>query len=312
MARTTDDLLNSVKISCTMPSNQVLLTDDRILALAQEEMELRIIPSVINTNQNYMVRFEQVPVVFGQESYAIPYRALGRTLRELKIQDGSQQIRNLALISLEDAHFFNYQATPNSFYFMEDRIILVPNPQSNTLMLNIYYLLRLGRLTQTLNCAQVTAIDTMTNSINVSVVPSNMQVGSLIDFIQGRDGNSLLAYDQPIVNIAGTTITFASLPQTIPYVLSVGDWIAPADTTPVLMVPEEAFSLLQSLTSYRCLMAIGDQQAAQAVMGDVNEKIRMFEMMISPRIEGEPIKIINRISLLRGNRSRIRRGIVYP
>jgi hypothetical protein len=179
-------------------------------------------------------------------------------------------------------------------------------------MLNIYYLLRLGRLNLTSNCAQITAIDTMTNSINVSVVPTGMQVGSLIDFVQGRAGNSLLAYDQAITNIAGTTITFASLPMTIPYVLSVGDWIAPADTTPVLMVPEEAFSLLQSLTSYRCLMAIGDQQAAQAVMGDVAEKIRMFEMMISPRIEGEPIKIINRISLLRGNRSRIRRGIVYP
>lgn len=311
MARTTDDLLNAVQISCTIPSNQALLTADRILALAQEEVELKIIPSVINTNQNYLVRYEQTPIFINQASYAIPYRALGRTLRELKINDGSQ-IRNLALISLEDAHFFNYQATPNSFYFQEDRIILVPIPQSSTLTLDIYYLLRPGRLTQTINCAQVTAIDPMTNSVTVSVVPTGFQTGQLMDFIQGRSGNSLLSYDQAITNISGTTITFNELPLTVPYVLAVGDWIAPANTTPVLQVPEEAFSLLVSFTSYRSLMAIGDMQAAQAVLGDIPEKIRMFEMMISPRIEGEPIKIINRISLLRGNRSRIRRGIVYP
>lgn len=308
MTRTSDELVTAVQLTCMVPTNQADITPDRILQLANEEIEGKILPTLKSVNQEYLVKLYSVAIVAGTASYTIPYRFLGRTVRELKLYDGTQY-RNLAKIKMEDSNLYNYQSTPTGFYFMGDQVVLLPMPiTASGMSLKFWGLQRPGRLTATTNCGQVTAVDATAGTVNVSQVPSGITTGTVVDLIQGQSGNSTWAEDVTVTGIAGTTISFGA--GNVPATVVVGDWVCPQWTSAVLQFPEEAFSLIQTLTSIRVLLSVGDIEGAQALAALVGDKTRQFEMMIEPRIEGENEKIINRNGLLRGNRTRLRRGLL--
>lgn len=311
MARTSDELVTEIKISCAIPANQALLTDDRILAFCNEEIEAKVLPILQSLNQDYLVTYDTVPLVAGQSAYSIPVRALGRTLRDIKLQDADGQIRSMSLINLEEAHLFNYSSSPTSFYFMGDKVMIVPTPPTGVALdLVEYYLQRPGRLVTVSSCSRITGVatDGLTyTTFTVNQVASGFVAGAICDFIQGQSGNSTLDKDEPITNVAGTQITFGLVDSSV----GVGDYIAPQYSSPVLQFPEEGFSYLVGLAGERCLRAIGDTEGAESLAKSLPEKRKYFESMIAPRISGENIKVINRNGLLRGNRSRYGRGIFY-
>lgn len=315
MTRTTDDFLNSVKRTVTMPANQVLLQDADILALGTEEMLSKIVPTVISLRQEYYLRVERQPMVTGQDEYAIPYRAVARGLQDLKLFDGVQT-RRMARLQTNDVQLFSYNAQPHSFYFRGDKICVVPQPvSSNSLFLETWFFLRPSDLTSTSNAAQIQSQSG--DMLTLNSVPPTITVGSLIDVVKGLQGNSTVVYDCPVTNIAGNTITLSTgcltvpvLPSPVPAIVA-GDWVSPALTTPVLQVPDEGFQFLVYRTACRVLEAVGDFDGKRSLMEQLPQLEKDFELICAPRIENEGLKVIQRNGLLRGSRTRYRRGLVY-
>jgi hypothetical protein len=315
MSRTTDDLLNAVKRTVTVPSNQVLLLDDDILALATEEMLSKIVPTMISLRQEYFLRVERTLMVTNQDEYAMPYRAVGRTLQDLKLFDGVQT-RRMARLQTNDAHLFSYNAIPHSFYFRGDKVVVVPQPvSSNSLYLEQWFFMRPNKFTQTGNCGLITSVTG--DVVTVATVPTAFAQNMKLDVVQGQQGSSLLAYDCPIASIGGNVITLntgsltvATPPQPVPVVVA-GDWLAPAETSPVIQMPEEGFQMLVYRTTMRVLEAIGDFDGKRSIMELLPSLEKDFEMLLAPRIENEGQKVIQRNGLLRGSRTRYRRGLVY-
>src|SRR5258706_8964153 len=99
MSYTGDDLLSSVKTTCTTPSNQVLMDDSRLFDFANREIKARLVPDIRNINEEFFVALALVPLIAGQDNYSLPYRTVGRTLRDLKITDGAQT-RDIAQIAI--------------------------------------------------------------------------------------------------------------------------------------------------------------------------------------------------------------------
>lgn len=300
MARTSDEIVDEVKLSCVLPANASLMSDLRILSLCNEEMESRITPMIQSINQDYLVTYDVVPLVAGQDVYSIPTRALGRTLRDLKMQDSTSiGVRSLSLISLEHAQYSGYQSTPDSFYFMGDRIIISPVPTSGTTQsLIMYYLQRPGRLVPVSSCSRIISVSTdgaTFTTFTVDQVPTTLGVGAVCDFIQGVSGNSTLDKDEPITNISGTQITFGVVDVSI----GAGDYIAPQYSSPLMQVPEDAFSYLVACTGERVLRAIGDTEGAESLAKNNADKRKSFASILSPRVSGENIKILNRNGLIR-------------
>lgn len=254
-----------------------------------------------------MVKTSETTTV-GKSEYSIPYRAIGRTLRDLKLVDSTgQSKRDLNMIALEDEHMFLFSSEPEGFYFMGDKIILVPAAKSNVQTLEKWWLLPPGKFVKTSDAAQVTAISSP--SITVNAVPSTISTGTVIDFIAGKSGNETLGMDVTVSNISGTTLTFAAAD--IPDDLAVGDWISVAETSPVLQIPNETHKYLETETAFLALKAIGDMEAAEGLMKEASEEIKNVKILLEPRIVGEQTKIINRRSLLRGARTRYRRGFTW-
>lgn len=303
MARTSDEIVDAVKLACALPSNQALMTDARILSICNEELESKVTPTVQSINQDYFVAKENVSLVVGQDMYSIPARAIGRTLRDLKMQDSSSgSLSSMALLNLEDSGYTGTQSNPTSFYFMGDRIVISPTPSSATsYSLLMYYLERPGRLAALSSCSRIinSSSDGATfTTFTVDQVPAAFTVGAVCDMIQGVSGNATLDKDEPITNIAGSQITFGYVDPAV----GIGDYLAPQYYSPVLQVPEEAFSYLVALTAERVLRAIGDTEGAESLAKNTPEKKKMFASMLSPRVSGENIKITHRNGLVRTGR----------
>jgi hypothetical protein len=313
MAILADNLLNGVKRRCILPSNQAVIEDTDVLAIADSIVSSEIIPLLESINQEYFVTTSTSSLVASQSVYPIPYRAIGRTIRELKIVDTNNYVRNVAQIALEDAHVYDANTTTIGFYFIGDQIRLVPDvPSTLSISQSLQFWWRMppNSLCASTSAAQVTSIGSTT--INVSSVPSNLTVGSSIDFIQGKSGSSIYSIDQTITNIAGTTITFGAsvIPTTAPNALAVGDYISLAGTSPVLnFIPNECYSYFETLVCERVLQSIGDFDGAMVLAPIIGREKENILKILSPRIDGEPIIIINRSGLVRGNKFAQRRWL---
>lgn len=299
MATTVDAFLSRLKHRITTPSSQALLTDPQMLIMADDVMRERIVPTMLSINQNFFVVPYEETLVAEQAVYQIPYRSIGRGLRDLKIRmgtDTSDAVSSLSLIALEDAHLFGGPGVPFGFYFRGDKVVMVPTPVSAGYELLGWYNLQPSALVSTSAACLVSSISD--DVVTCTNVPSTFTAGTVIDFVQGQSGCSIIEMDVSITNVSGTQITFAT--DAVPDDLVAGDYIALKQQTPVIPLPDEAVPLLEVWTAERILYAVGDFEGAQILANRAGEIAVNCKDVLSPRIEGEPTKIVNRNGLLRG------------
>lgn len=303
MAKTGDQLIADVQLTMTIPNNQVLLTDQRILDLANDETQSTLVPLILSLNQEYLVYLdESEQTVIDEPEYSIPYRSVGRILRELKVRQNSL-VWNVEQIALEDAQILQYTAQRFCYYFINDKFRMVPTPKTNYTLMK-WYPMRPGNLTKVEAAGLITNISG--NTLTLSSVPDTFQPGVKVDFIKGKQGNSTITIDQTIDNVSGFQITVTDVPSKA----EVGDYVAIAETSPVMQLPDEMFTYLVLLTAKRCMYAIGDYEGMRNVDEMIPEKRRAAEQILAPRNQGESIKIVNRNGLLRGRRNGFWRGVL--
>jgi hypothetical protein len=104
--------------------------------------------------------------------------------------------------------------------------------------------------------------------------------------------------DVVVTSVSGTQIFFTAAD--IPTDLIVGDYVALAQQSPVVQLPDEAVQLLETLTGMRVLQALGDYEAAKSNQVSAMQQEKDLLKILQPRIEGESTKIISRNGLLRG------------
>lgn len=302
-----DDLLEETKLRAFTPESQVSLSDAQILRILDRIIQLKIIPLIESTNQNYFVTTEEEDLVAGVREYSIPARSVGRTLRDLKMggvnstTDEIENLCNVPLIDISDEQYYqsqSYSMKNCGFYFFGDKIKLVPKVPTQIQALRLQKWYRIAVSSMVLSDAAMLVQSVSDPDVIVSSVPDGYEAGVLVDFIQGESGCSILGMDAAITNVSGTTITFAA--DTIPLTLQAGDWISLAGTSPVVtMIPNEAESLIQTLGAQRILKILGDSEGAKDLTEDMQEEMKYLLQMLQPRIDGEPIVIINRNGLLR-------------
>jgi hypothetical protein len=301
--RTVDNFLDSVKSTGSIPENQVRLTPERILAFADEETLSTLTPLIDSVNQEFFIVQEDIPILASQAEYWIPYRSIGRKLRDIKLSDGST-VRSLTKIALEDAHYYNLTGSPAAFYPKSDKVVIVPTPTAAGMTLQLFYGLRPSRLVQTTSAAQITGISGAI--LTLSNMPATFVATELVDTIHGKSGYVNIDYDLEISNVSGTQLTLSDIPTGI----EIGDWVSLQQTTPLIQFPDEAYTFLVLRTARRCLKAIGDIEGAKDLDEDILSAKKNLLQLLDPRIEGASTIIINRNGLLRSYRQlRYYRGI---
>jgi hypothetical protein len=300
MTTTSEEFLADVKRLITVPANQYRLDNAGFLAFGNRKTQDTLVPVIDSLQQEYFVTTSTVPILTGINEYAIPSRALGRKMRDVKLVSPSGGRSDFPKIAVEREQFYRVGGSPFGFYFYGDRIRVVPVPAADGYSLQLWWFLGPSKLVLSSAAAVVTAINT--DVVTVAAVPSNIVAGSIVDFVQGVGGNSTIGYDKTVVSIVGNDISFATgdVP-TLP-ALAAGDYISLAQTSPVLQIPDSAVPYLVTLTAMEVLQSIGDYEGHAALKETRDTQEKNLKMLLEPRVEGEATPIINDYGFIGGPR----------
>ena len=288
-----DELLVSVKRATALPASQIRLSDADLLALADEEIQTKFLPMLTELRNEYLVVSESFALTAGQTDFPIPYRAIGRTLRDVTLERPGLQPDTLPYVQPEDAR----QGNTVGFFLRGDKVVLTQAQTSGTLVL--YYEIRPSRLVLTSECARVASFSMV--SAVVQSVPSTIVTGTFVDCLEAKSGHTLLGKDIAVSNVSGTTLILA-----VPSALAVGDYIAPAETSPVIMLPQEMHQVLAQSVAVRVLEAIGDFEALASHQARLMEKMTAVRSLLTPRVRGAAHVVINQNTFFNRNSSRSR------
>lgn len=290
MSYTTTDLIASIKRRASVPTNQNLFSNDDFLSLANEEMNINLIPQLLSIKEEYFVADYDVTVTSGTSSYSIPTRAIGLKLRDVQLISNGN-VSSLPRLYEDDRASTSEQRT--GFYLKGNNVVISPTPANSSDTLRLSHFRRPNELVTTAECAQISSIDINNNQVTVSTLPSTISTSTVIDFIRGSNGFECLGIDYTVSGVSGTTVTFTSLPTS----LAVGDWIALAQETPIPQIPVELHSVLAQMVAVKCLEAMGDSKVEIA-----EQKLQLMKSaafnLLSPRVDGENKKITNPYSIL--------------
>jgi len=282
---TTQELLDSIEMRCFAPIDQNTFSSSKLLLLAHEELQSKILPEILSVREEFFVTYTDYSVVANQASYIIPNRAIGMGLREVKIIVGNDVI-NLTQITPE-AVTSTTSGSPTSFYIQDNNVVLYPTPSTSANTLRLYYCKRPSKLVLTSDAALISSIDTATKTVTVTAVPTAWSTSNQFDFVKQDGASENLAIDQSITSINSTDITFSN---DLPSTLRVGDWVSLRYTSPLVQLPEEYITVLSQATSCRVIQSMR-LPGLDSEMAQLKIMLDMAKKLIGPRVSGETKKI---------------------
>lgn len=288
---TNDALISNVRLRAMLPDSQNLYTDERILSLADDELQTVIFPMIMNMKGEYFVAVDEQAMTSSLE-YPIPGDAVGIKIKDVYWRDpnwpDNQPDTQIPLISIQDltgqaAGLFNYLA-----YYIQNNSIFLTNTQSGQL-LKIRYYKRAAKLVPNDEAAQV--VDASTSNIELTNVPSDWEVGTVLQCCKQDPPFTTQSDDIAIVSIAGNIVTLLNSGPT--FTMEDGDWLSLTGETPIAQVTPEAHPILAQSVVVKCLEGLGDPNmpVAQAKFEQLRKN---FVDTMTPRADGQAKKIIQR------------------
>lgn len=318
---TSSTLISTIKREAMIPTNQSTFENSDFLAMANQEMRISVVPSILIYHEEYLVRdSDDITLVENQNAYPIPYRAVGGKFREVFYKDTQGQLRSMTRISPDHRPYYqtsNFQNRFVYFYIEGNDIVLMPDVGANPNGSIVFsYYMRPNELVDESRVATITNISVnsvqATTSYTVDNIPSNldtfMQNGQSFtgftssvqyDILQTNPGHRTWNFDiVPItVDTVNKIITFNT--SDVSSSIVAGDYIAIAGESIIPQIPADMHDVLAQRVASRCLEALGDQAGLQSA----NTRLKEMEMktgtLVDNRSEGQAQKINNMTGLLR-------------
>lgn len=310
---TTSEMLKSIKRRALVPDNQNTFTDQDFIDLMNEEMMISLVPSVLQTKEEYFIYKEIVPLIADKSNYPIPERALANKLREICFVDNvTSPPRNeyeMTQIAIDDRYTGLSNGAGSSdftgfrrFYLLGSDIILHPSVGSAPAGgLAFYYYLRPNTLVKDSAVATITNINRTTGDITLNAVPTGYGIaipGSnepvKYDIIKSKSPHNVLKINLTINSINTATKVINLTPSEIPVDMETGDYFALAGQSCIPNVPTELHSVLAQRVAQRILEAMGDTEGLTNATNKILEMESKMSSMLDNRVEGAPRKIVNR------------------
>lgn len=308
---TSTTLISNVKRRGSIPENQSTFTPEDFLALANDELDVGLVPLILSMQEEYFVYPDEIALVANTSRYEIPYRAIGGKLRDLFYQDTNGNLSEMSRISPEDKVTFQENPDGNTyfkyFYLEGNNIVLAPTVGASPVgsLVPTYYL-RPNDLVPEDEVAIITGITVGDDETiyEVNDVPTGWTISTPMDINQTRSGHKIRCFDltPTAVNPNTGVITFDNDDLTSDIV--VGDHIGLAGECFVPQIPSDLHSVLAQRVTQRCLEALGDQAGLQAATVKLQEMESRSADLINNRVEGAVLKVTNRKGLLRNSRLR--------
>lgn len=289
---TVNSIIDGIKRRAAVPGNQQLFNTDDFVDIINEELQTVIVPLMKSVIEEYFITSSDITVTAGTSSYEIPTSAFGAALRDVTVLRGSDII-SIPRFTLEEVSSRSVGRSAfgrAGFYIQDNNIIIFPSPNTGA-TLRVFYERRPNKLVKTNQCAQVVSINTGTNEVTCSFVPTSWTTSTSVDIIKSSPHFGNIFENQTIAAINGFTIELPDVTG-----ISVNDWLSETGTSPIPQAPPEAHELLKQAGSIYVLMNQDDSSALQ-VAGDKYKQMKEhFLTAITPRVR-EPKKVVSSNSI---------------
>lgn len=306
-----EDLINSVKRRASLPDSQDCMSPEDILDIANEEMQINLIPMILSKHEDYYLVRQEIPLVANQLSYPMPYRAIGSKLREVAYMpnpDYPRDLREMFRISADDVVHGNVGGSHRHYYFEQENLVLFGSSEEvPTGKIVLFYFLRPNSLVLSDKVSLINSVNFTTGEIVVDNMPSEFSISQEFDFIQKRSPHRILSFDNRVLNINLTSKTITLDPSVIPTTLTAGDRICLAGETDLINCPSELHSVLAQMVATKVLESIGDLTNLEAASNKLERMQMNTGDLIDNRVDGSPFKVRVRNGFLSRSRSRNRR-----
>lgn len=286
-AYTTDELITDVQGRAMLASSSNTLATADYLRFINDEIQTYITPFVLSLREEFFVTSKDVSVTAGTSSYAIPTRAIGAKLRDVKLLSGSDYI---PLVRLEpETVARSPQSTtgqPMGYYLEQNNVVLYPTPGAST-TLRLAYFIRPNRCVSLADTGTLSTVGATTVVISGSVPSGWGTSAANYDFVNSTPHFECRAIDKSATR-SSTTFTLSAVPSNV----AVGDYIALAGETPVPQIPVELHPLLAERVAVRALQALGDPKV-EIAMASADRMKKSAETLLTPRSEGSSRYAIN-------------------
>lgn len=281
MAYTTAKLLAGIARRSFAPTGQVTYSTTELLEMADEELKTLILPSIMKVREEFFVFRKDYAITASKSDYSIPARSIGMVIREVQIVNSAGSATDLRRIEPEQVLSYS-EGSPNSFYLKNNQICLYPTPASTTDTLRVSFFLRPGELITVADSGVISAINTGTNTVTVTTIPSTFVTGDTFDFVKKDGAHEYIDIEYVSTLVSGTDIQFSALPST----LAVGDYICLTGYSPLVQLPPDYQPILAQAVAVQVLESMnqtGSEKAAQKLMA----LLKTAEELITPRVQGE-------------------------
>ncbi len=287
----TEQLIENIKRRCAVPTSQTTYTEADFCALANDELQGELVPLLMSTREEYFVEYVDV-VPDGDELY-IPDDAVGAKLRSvcIKVPGSPVTFINIPRIDLDLVAGIGYSSnlTLVGFYVQGNKLILYP---SNSIQQNqeirLFYYKRTLTLAAPSDYGIVTAVDLETNTVSLSFVPYEWDVGTTLNAVSSVQPFKITSAISTIVADSSPTLILDDATG-----ISVGDYVSLQGFSAIPQVPIEAHAYLAQLTAVKCLEGLGDRSGMEAAQAKAEMLKKNMLIMISQRVDGSTKKIIH-------------------
>lgn len=314
---TGDQLIKSVRKRTTVPDDTSSFTDTDILETIDEELNVQVLPTLLKLHAEHLVVTVDVPRN-ASGAYEIPYRAVGNTVRDVSLINGSNtyELAQISVGALPDySDHINSLQELDLFYVESNKIKLV-SPTRSYSSIRIKYHLRPNFLTKLDKAGIIDSIVADTNAdtltLTLSQTGKNFTENLTYDLVGNRTPNKIKDFD---LTPASLTINSVGGTGTIVFTLSdvedyedliVGDYVTVAGETPVPNIPTEMHPVLAQGAAIQVLDSLGDFEALARAEKRMMEMSAATQGLVDDRVELAPKKIRPRHGTLQSRRGRYR------
>ncbi len=295
-----EDLIDSVKRRINIPTNQNTFSETDILAFADEELMLAIVPAIMSLHEDYLLYSEDSALVADQSDYVIPHRAVGNKLYDLQYVDAAGNISQMSRTSISDTQHGQGNNSIYSYYVMNNRVRLLPDLGSSVSgSLRFIYYIRPSSLVKTNEVGVITAINTVTGEITVDGLPSGFSTSVTYDVYKAQSPHNIIGKDIAASSVNTNSDTLTIDPDDIPSTLAVGDHISLVQECAIPQIPSDLHVYLAQKTAERILESQGDLEGLKLAQSKSAEMEVRAGTIIDNRVDESPVKLVNRNSVLR-------------
>lgn len=321
-------LIPLVRSSASLSKNDGNFTDDVIISFLNDELQTYVVPQIMGVNEEFLVTNYDVPFGAVLDRIVIPTQTMVSQLRYVQFLSSSgdpSDVNNANngryTLARVDPSLIGegtssgvvlpvsaYGVAQCGYYLEDNAVVFYPSltQAAGFTAIRLSFFRRPNDLVLNTECVQVASVNTTTGVITTSTpLPGSWSTATPFDVVGHDTPFTTSLSDVTATAASGSSIT---VPTTSPGLGSVmvGDWLCLTGTSPIAQVIREASPLLVAAAVVRCMKAKKDMEGYNMAKTDLAEARQRLINNITPRVNGQPKKIVNPYTLFQ--RSSVRFG----